>query len=160
WFSVLAALLDRRCAARFARLLLGAILAWGRRTVTSWIRAAGLSAEFRSCYTTVAAAGERADILAGVLARLALRPLLGGADRLTPRAVGGGGRRAPPAPGPHATAGLGAARRGGGRPPHPPAGPGGRPPRLRPRRGGAGAARGPPVVGRDRPAAAGPPLRP
>src|SRR5262249_53967687 len=83
WFSVLAALLDRRCAARFARLLLGAILAWGRRTVTSWIRAAGLSAEFRSCYTTVAAAGERADILAGVLARLALRPLLGGADRLT-----------------------------------------------------------------------------
>ncbi len=32
WFLRLAALLDPRCAARFARLLLGALLARGRRT--------------------------------------------------------------------------------------------------------------------------------
>jgi DDE superfamily endonuclease len=83
WFLRLAALLDPRCAARFARLLLGALLARGRRTVTSWIRAAGLSGEFRPCYTAVAAAGRRADLLAALLAQDAVRPLAAGADRLT-----------------------------------------------------------------------------
>src|SRR5436305_11140346 len=82
WFLRLAALLDPRCAARFARLLLGALLARGRRTVTSWIRAAGLSPEFRPCYTAVAAAGRRTDLLAARLADDAVRPLAA-ADRLT-----------------------------------------------------------------------------
>jgi hypothetical protein len=41
WFSRLAAFLDRRSAARLAWLFLGAILARGRRTVTSWIRDSG-----------------------------------------------------------------------------------------------------------------------
>jgi hypothetical protein len=54
------AFLDRRSAARLAWLFLGAVLARGRRTVTSWIRAAGLSTQFRPCYTTVAAAGKNA----------------------------------------------------------------------------------------------------
>jgi hypothetical protein len=62
WFSRLAAFLDRRSAPRLAWLFLGAVLALarGRRTVTSWIRAAGLSTQFRPCYTTVAAAGKKA----------------------------------------------------------------------------------------------------
>jgi len=56
WFSRLAAALDRRSAPRLALLLFGAILARGRRTVTTWIRAAKLSDQFRPCYTAVAAA--------------------------------------------------------------------------------------------------------
>jgi hypothetical protein len=68
-FSRLAAALDRRSAPRLALLLLGAILARGRRTVTGGIRVAGLSGQFRPCYTTVAAAGKKADHVA---ARLAL----------------------------------------------------------------------------------------
>jgi hypothetical protein len=79
----LASALDCRSAVRLARLFLGAVLARGRRTVTSWIRAAGLSGEFRPCYTTVAAAGKRADRIAGRLAWTAVRPLVGDADRLT-----------------------------------------------------------------------------
>ncbi len=51
WFARLAAALDRRSAPRLALLFLGAVLARGRRTVTSWIRAAGLSDQFRPCYT-------------------------------------------------------------------------------------------------------------
>ena len=51
WFATLAAVLDPRSATRFVRLLLGVLLARGRRTVTSWIRAAGLSELFRPCYT-------------------------------------------------------------------------------------------------------------
>jgi hypothetical protein len=56
WFSHLAAFLDRRSAPRLAWLFLGALLTHGRRTVTSWIRAAGLSQQDQRCYTTVAAA--------------------------------------------------------------------------------------------------------
>ena len=83
WFSCLAAALDRRSAPRLALLLLGAVLARGRRTVTTWIRAAKLSDHFRPCYTAVAAAGRRADRIARRLLTDIVRPLLAGATRLT-----------------------------------------------------------------------------
>jgi hypothetical protein len=83
WFSHLAAALDPRSAPRLAWLLVGAVLARGRRTVTSWIRAAGLSGEYRPCYTTVAAAGKRADRIAARLAYAVVRPLVAAAPRLT-----------------------------------------------------------------------------
>src|SRR6478752_265774 len=67
WFARLASALDRRSAPRLALLFLGVVLARGRRTVTSWIRAAGLSDEYRPCYTAVAAAGKRADSIAARL---------------------------------------------------------------------------------------------
>jgi hypothetical protein len=83
WFSRLASALDPRSAPRLAWLFVGAVLARGRRTVTSWIRAAGLSTEFRPCYTTVAAAGKRTDLIAAHLAHEVVKPLVAGADRLT-----------------------------------------------------------------------------
>lgn len=83
WFPRLASALDPRSAPRLALLFLGAILARGRRTVTSWIRAAGLSGEYRPCYTTVAAAGKKSDLLAARLAHEAVKPLVTGATRLT-----------------------------------------------------------------------------
>ena len=111
WFSALAAVLDPRSAPRLAWLFLGVILARGRRTVTSWIRAAGLSAEYRPCYTTVSAAGKRADGIAARLAHGVVRPLLAGMTRLvfalddtpTPRYgpfVQGAGVHHNPTPGP------------------------------------------------------------
>jgi hypothetical protein len=83
WFSCLAAALDRRSAPRLALLFLGAILARGRRTVTTWIRAAKLSSKYQSCYIAVAAAGKRADRIARRLLTEVVRPLLKGATRLT-----------------------------------------------------------------------------
>src|SRR4051794_13071475 len=83
WFTRLASALDRRSAPRLALLFLGAVLARGRRTVTGWIRAAGLSAEFRPCYTTVSAVGKRTDLMAAHLVHEAVKPLVAGADRLT-----------------------------------------------------------------------------
>jgi len=83
WFSRLASALDCRTAPRLARLFLGAILARGRRTVTTWIRAAKLSARFQSCYTAVAAAGKRADRIARRLLTEVVLPLVKGAGRLT-----------------------------------------------------------------------------
>jgi len=76
WFSVLASVLDPRSGPRLAKLLIGAFLARGRRTVTSWIRAAGLSSEYRPCYTTLSAAGRRADTMAARLLPTLLKPLL------------------------------------------------------------------------------------
>jgi hypothetical protein len=111
WFSYLAAALDRRSAARLAVVFIGAILARGRRTVTSWIRAAGLSADYKPVYTTVAAAGKRADAIAARLAWHVVKPLAANASRMmlalddTPTKrygphVQGAGVHHNPAPGP------------------------------------------------------------
>ena len=83
WFSRLASALDRRSAPRLAWLFLGALLARGRRAVTSWIRAAGLSDQYQSCYLAVAAAGKKAETIAAYLVLWVAEPLLGGAERLT-----------------------------------------------------------------------------
>lgn len=83
WFSWLAAGLDRRSAPRLAPLFLGAVLARGRRTVTTWIRAAKLSGHYQRCYVAVAAAGKRADRIARRLLTEVVRPLLKDAKRLT-----------------------------------------------------------------------------
>src|SRR5206468_11042724 len=48
-----------------------------------WIRAAGLSAEFRPCYTTVSAVGKRTDLMAAHLAYEAVKSLVAGTERLT-----------------------------------------------------------------------------
>jgi DDE superfamily endonuclease len=74
-FLHLAHWLDRRSAARLPRLLVGILFARGRRTVTSWFRAAGITDEFRPGYTTVCAAGRQASDMA-ITIRAAARPLL------------------------------------------------------------------------------------
>jgi hypothetical protein len=79
--------------------------------VTSWIRAASLFQEFRPCYTTVSAAGKRADGVAARLVHAVIKPLLAGMSRLvfalddtpTPRygpLVQGAGVHHNPTPGP------------------------------------------------------------
>src|SRR5690349_24976858 len=83
WFSWLAAALDRRSAPRLALLFFGAVLARGRRTVTTWIRAAKLSGQYQRGYVAVASAGKRADRIGRRLLTEVVRPLLKGATRLT-----------------------------------------------------------------------------
>jgi hypothetical protein len=73
WFSQLVAALDCRSAPRLLRLLLGALFARGRRTVTSWFRAAGIATDFRCAYSALWAAGRNAQSLA---VRLLLGPVL------------------------------------------------------------------------------------
>jgi hypothetical protein len=110
WFSHLAAALGPRSASRFVLLLVGAVLARGRRAVTTCIRA-GLSHDFRPCYTTVSAAGRNADAIAARLAGRVVRPLVADSPRVvlalddtpTPRSgrhVQGAGIHHNPTPGP------------------------------------------------------------
>ena len=51
WLTTIATALDARSAPRLLALFLGALFARGRRTVTSWFRAAGITDEFRPAYT-------------------------------------------------------------------------------------------------------------
>jgi DDE superfamily endonuclease len=108
-FAALAHWLDRRSAARLPLLLCGLLFARGRRTVTSWFRAAGITDDFRPAYTTVCAVGRAADSMA--LSTLhAVKPLLGSRrlrvaidDTPTPRygpQVEGAGIHHNPSPGP------------------------------------------------------------
>jgi hypothetical protein len=74
-FLDLAHWLDRRSAARLPLLLYGALFGRGRRTVTSWFKAAGITDDFRQAYVTACAAGRRVDQLA-ISAVGAVTPLL------------------------------------------------------------------------------------
>lgn len=76
-FTRLATALDPRSAARLPVLLLGLLLAKGRRTCTSWFRACGISHDFRRAYNVVGACGRRAELVATRLLP-ALDPLLSG----------------------------------------------------------------------------------
>jgi hypothetical protein len=112
WVVPLTFALDARQRARFATLLAGLLFAKGRRTVTSWLRAAGLGDDFRACYGLVYRAGRRAERLARALfVRVALPRLAKAQGRLvfglddTPtrrygRHVEGAGVHHNPAPGP------------------------------------------------------------
>ena len=76
WLTTIAAALDARSAPRLLALFVGALFARGRRTVTSWFRAAGVTDEFRPAYNALWAVGRRAEALAYRLVSCALGPLL------------------------------------------------------------------------------------
>lgn len=82
WFSTLAKALDPRSGRRLAVLFLGILLTRGRRTLTGWIRAAGLSAQYRRCYATVAAVGRRTERIAMLLLLELIKPLVANAPRV------------------------------------------------------------------------------
>ena len=109
FFCDLAGWLDRRSAPRMQLLLLGILSGSGRRTVTSWFRAAGITADFRQGYVTVCAAGREVQSIS-IDPVLAVKPLLpkkrlvlGLDDTPTPRygpEVEGCGIHHNPCPGP------------------------------------------------------------
>jgi hypothetical protein len=108
-FLHLAHWLDCRSAARLPVLLVGILFADGRRTVTSWFRAADIQDDFRPAYALVCAVGQRFDHIA-LSTVLAIKPLLNPRrllvaidDTPTPRygpEVEGAGIHHNPSPGP------------------------------------------------------------
>jgi hypothetical protein len=109
-FQAFAAWLDRRTAVRLPPLLTGILFAHERRTVTSWLRAADITDEFRPAYHAVYAVGRRSERVA-LAAWHTVRPCLGDTRRLvvaqddTPTArygpcVEGAGMHRNPTPGP------------------------------------------------------------
>jgi hypothetical protein len=76
FFAELAHWLDKRSAARVPALLLGMLLARGRRTVTSWFRAADLWEDWRQGYVTACACGRNVKHMALTVVPT-VRPVLG-----------------------------------------------------------------------------------
>lgn len=72
WISFLAEDLDRRNRWRLAPMLLGALWATGRRTVSRWITAAALSADWQRFYEFLWSAGRKAESLSRQMLRLAM----------------------------------------------------------------------------------------
>ena len=81
WSEWLAAGLHARNRWRLPVLLVGILFAQGRRTVTSWLRAAGVSDDFQDYYYFLAPLGRKTKLVATQLFALVLRRLPLG-DRL------------------------------------------------------------------------------
>jgi hypothetical protein len=81
WSLWLAAGLHARNRWRLPVLLMGILFAQGRRTVTTWLRAAGVSADYQDYYYFLAALGRKTKTVATSLLVLILRTLPLG-DRL------------------------------------------------------------------------------
>jgi DDE superfamily endonuclease len=110
WIAAFQTPLHGRLAWRLPRLMLGIVMAKGRRTVASWLRAADLGNDWKSYYYFVASVGRAAEFMAAWLMRLLVRvlqpqgPLLFGIDdtptkRFGPK-VQGAGVHHNPTPGP------------------------------------------------------------
>jgi DDE superfamily endonuclease len=82
WVSLLSAALNSRTRWRFPIVLLGLLFARGRRTVTSWLRAQGITTEFPDYYYFLASIGRKIEPVATRLLLLLLGKLPLG-DRLT-----------------------------------------------------------------------------
>src|SRR5438552_511010 len=76
WINRLASLLDARVSWRLVPLLTGLLFASGRRTVSSWLRAGGLSDDYQDYYYFVYALGDKVKSLAAVLLRIALETIV------------------------------------------------------------------------------------
>ena len=75
WSDYLAAGLHARNRWRLPVLFLGILFAQGRRTVTTWLRAAGVSNDFQDYYYFLAALGRKTESVATRLLTLVLRVL-------------------------------------------------------------------------------------
>lgn len=75
WSEWLAAGLHARNRWRLPVLLAGMLFAGGRRTVTTWLRAAGVSDDFQDYYYFLAALGRKTNSVADQLVTLLLRTL-------------------------------------------------------------------------------------
>ena len=64
WWAYLAEGLHGRCRWRLGIVIFGMLFAGGRRTVTSWLRAAGITGNFSDYYYFIAGVGRQAQMLA------------------------------------------------------------------------------------------------
>lgn len=74
----LSRLLHARLAWRLTPLLVGIFFASGRRTVTSWLRAADITDEFRGYYYFLGSLGRLCGFVARTLLRLLMKRIVGG----------------------------------------------------------------------------------
>ena len=75
WCENLTTTLDRRSRKYFLTIVLGMVLATGRRTVASWLRAAGVTDDWQDHYYFLQTVGRNAHHVATRLLHLAVRQM-------------------------------------------------------------------------------------
>lgn len=75
WCEILTSVLDRRSQRYFLPVILGMMLSGGRRTVSSWLRAAGVSDDWQDYYYFLQTVGRSAGQLAKALLHVAVRQI-------------------------------------------------------------------------------------
>src|SRR5437868_202322 len=76
WINAFQAPLHQRLAWRLEPMILGVVMAKGRRTVTSWLRAAGVRTGWEEFYYFLVAVGHACEVMAMLVLRLLVRNLL------------------------------------------------------------------------------------
>ena len=76
WIERLACVLDPRSSWQLLPLLTGLLFATGRRTVSSWLRAGGLSRYYQDYYYFVSGSGRKVKSLAAVVLRIAVQVIV------------------------------------------------------------------------------------
>ncbi len=67
WMTALARAWHQRSAWRFGVIIIGIVLAQGRRTVTSWFRAANITKHYKAFYYFIGAVGKKTETIATIL---------------------------------------------------------------------------------------------
>src|SRR5712691_11307740 len=81
WIASLAGMLQERSRRRLKPLCQGVLFARGRRTVTSWLRAADLTHDYQNYYYFLGALGRKTELLAVALFQVLLK-VVGVGERL------------------------------------------------------------------------------
>ncbi len=82
WMVALASVLHQRSAWRFALLVAGIVFANGRRTITSWLRAAGIGNAYESFYHFIGALARKSEVLATILFEIVMKRVLADENRV------------------------------------------------------------------------------
>lgn len=76
WMIALASVLHQRSSWRFGLLIAGIIFANGRRTIASWLRAAGISNTYEAFYYFIGALARKSEVIATVLFEIVMKRVL------------------------------------------------------------------------------------
>ena len=88
WCEILTSVLDRRSRKYFFTIILGILLGCGRRTVSCWLRAAGVSDDWQDHYYFLPTLGRKAKHVAKQLCHVAVRQS-GWISSVRPKCVAG-----------------------------------------------------------------------
>jgi hypothetical protein len=76
WIERMSGCLDARVSEQLVPLMTGLLFATGRRTVSSWLRAGGLSDDYQGYYYFVSSLGHKVNALATVVLRIAVQVIV------------------------------------------------------------------------------------
>jgi hypothetical protein len=82
WVVILCSVLHQRSAWRLSIIITGIIFAKGRKTVTSWFRAAGVNRRYKAFYYFIVSVGKKTEVIATALLKIVISLVFSEDDRV------------------------------------------------------------------------------